>query len=679
MLVAIVAMIGSAVAGEPELDIERGRVAYELERYTEARDRAIEALKGAPNLGSAHQLYVDATTAAGLGSRGLFELVSYEVDTPPWHTLVDSLEQGVKDGDWRTIRGSSDQLVAQWPQAPELLAPLWKSESGKVVRMRTRWLGDLIDPEALTAADVELLYRLRRLTMEVGAGPARAVIERALVEHGEDQPPPRAPLNRVERSELALQLSKEPVPALPWAYPGELVDTALHLEEIWAKARRFRHIAMAWQQVQRVSDDPTAWTHEATGWLAENELDKAANAANAAVGRATRPRSIDLVALNEDRQRADLSAAFLARSRVHEAQGDVIRAYGDYAMAVLLAERTLDDKLGERLETTSAVSAQQVGRSYPGSVPAESALGAAVRSKDHDAVLGHVADARFLAALGSRSGRTIAEVPEAYVELFASTWLVEAEAEAHAGRVENARTAAVIATLLTGKAHPHWWVVRAESQDKNGEYDAAFASWAIARGLGVRDLDEVLKRSYIGVADWEVAANNLGGTPPAEAAVDRGIAATPAVRPHAPRFDRPASAPRLGERFPAFSIDTGYGVLTNKSLAGRVAVLTFWNGECGECLQMLPAFGSLARRLRGEGRDMMVVGVSVDADPEEFERVFQQGQRWAELVWAPGLESKFAVTNLPTTWVIDTAGVARYYVDHWLSVEELETYVRDVD
>lgn len=677
MWVCIVGMIGRALAGEAELDIERGRVAFELERYMAARDRAIEALAEAPNLASAHQLYVDATTAAGLGSRGLFELVSYEVETPAWHPLVEALEQAVADEDWKSIRDATNQLVVGWPGSHDLLAPLWKSRSRKVVRMRTRWLGDLADADALATADVESLYRLRRLTMDVGADAVRTVVERSLVDHGEDAPPPRLPLDRLQRTDLALQLSKEPVPALPWGYPGELVDTTLRLEELWARSRRFRHVAMAWQQVQRLSDDPTAWTHEATAWLAENELEKASVAAHAAIGRATRPRSIDLVALNEDRQRLDLSAALLARARVYEAKGDVVRAYGDYAAAVLLAEKILDEKLGERLETTSFVAAQQVTRSYPGSSPAENALAAAARGSDHEKILGNASDARFLIALGSRGGRSIAEVPEVYADLFARSWWLEAKAEAQAGKVENARTAAVLATLLSGHDHPYWWSLRADLQDKNGEYDAAFASWAIARGLGVRDLDEALQRSYIGVSDWEVAASMLGGAPPSEAAVDRGNVSS-APRPRAPRADRPASAPRLGEPFPAFSIDTGYGVLTNRSLTGRIAVVTFWNADCGECLQMLPAFGTLARRLRGEGRDMMVVGVSVDSDPAEFERVFVQGQRWAELVWAPQLNDKFAVTNLPTTWVIDTAGVARYYVDHWLSVEELETYVRDV-
>ncbi|MEQ1502033.1 MAG: TlpA disulfide reductase family protein [Myxococcota bacterium] len=676
----VAGIAGVAVAGEAELDLERGRVAFELEQYTQARDRAIAALAATPSNGTAHQLYVDATTASGLGSRGLFELVSFEVETQPWHAAVESLGVAVGDDDWKAVKTGVGELRAQWPGSPDLLIPLWSSRSSKIVKLRQKVVKELADPEAIAAAELEALYHLRRLAVEIDDPTVRAAAEQALVDRGEEQPPPRVPMDRLARTELAVQLAKEPVPALPWTYPSEVVDLGLRLEEILLKARRFRHVALAWQQVQRTSDDPTAWTHEANAWLLEGELDKAQVAATAAVARATRPRNVDLVAMNVDRQRADLAQALLVRAKVYEATGDLPRALGEYGVAVALAGARLDDRLGERLDRGTLAAVDGTARRYGSGVPAERALAQAVKTDDHDTAVGILSDARFLAAVGTSGGRTIADDPEAYVELFGATFLAEAELDARAGRIENARADAVIATVLTGRAHPFWWVTRGELQDKNGEYDAAFASWAVARGLGVRDLDENLARTYIGIADWEVGANNLGGAPPEVAAVRQALAVgTSAPRVRKTALVRPTSAPRLGETFPSFSIDSGYGTLTNASLHGRIAVITFWRSTCGECLQMLPAFGTLARRLRAEGHDMMVVGVSVDDDPVEFERVFTEGQRWAELVWAPDLRDRFAVDALPTTWVIDTAGVARYYVDHWLSVEELETYVRDVD
>jgi len=75
----------------------------------------------------------------------------------------------------------------------------------------------------------------------------------------------------------------------------------------------------------------------------------------------------------------------------------------------------------------------------------------------------------------------------------------------------------------------------------------------------------------------------------------------------------------------------------------------------------------------------VVVGLGLDEDKTAFDRVYRKGQGWAELVWAPGLREKLGVEGGPTAWVVDTHGTARYYVDHWLSVEELDGYIRDLD
>src|SRR5687767_9719834 len=99
-----------AYAGEVELQVERGRVALEREAYAVARDRAIEALGTAPDHGAAQQLYVDATAAGGLGSRGLLELVTFEAGTVPWQAELAELERSVAAGEWRVIRSATEQL-----------------------------------------------------------------------------------------------------------------------------------------------------------------------------------------------------------------------------------------------------------------------------------------------------------------------------------------------------------------------------------------------------------------------------------------------------------------------------------------------------------------------------------------------------------------------------------------
>jgi tetratricopeptide (TPR) repeat protein/thiol-disulfide isomerase/thioredoxin len=670
--------VGVALAGEIELEIERGRVAYELERYADARNHAIDALRSMPASAEAQQLYVDATTAAGLGSRGLFELVAFETTSSPYFADGVALEQAVADGEWKTIRTATEQIVVQWPTAPDLLAPLWQAEGSKVTRARDRLLGALVSPEALGASDVERLYRLRRLLVEIGAAEERKQVEQVLVDRGEPQPAARPPYDRFARADVALQVSKEPLPDLPWGYPGELVDVALRLEDLWGKAKRWRHVALAWQQVQEHTDDPTAWTHEAQAWLEEKESEKAITAVETALVRATAARNTDLIARNEDRQRVDLAQALLVRARVAEHEGDLVAAYGDYATATLLAGKTLDDGLGERLERASAAAWGLLGRTYTGAVPAEAALAQALKAADQPAALQHARDARFLAAKDTRGAKLVAEAPELYADLFARSFQAEVAAERARGRIDGARVSIVLSTLLIGPDKPFWWVTRAELQEQSGEYDAAFASYAVARGLGVRELDDHLQRVYVGVADWELGANNLGGPPPEVAAVVQTDTRPQAPRPR-PASHRPSTAPELGKSFPSFSVDTGSGSLTNSALAGRVYVLTFWRADCSSCLQTLRDFGHLARVLRNEGRDVRVLGVSLDGDQERYEEVWQRANDWCELAWAPQLAGRFGVTAFPSTWVVDSRGVARHYVDHWLSAEDLEALIRRVE
>jgi tetratricopeptide (TPR) repeat protein len=670
--------VGVALAGEIELGIERGRVAYELERYADARNHAIDALRSAPASAEAQQLYVDATTAAGLGSRGLFELVAFETTSPPYFGDGAALEQAVTDGEWKIIRSATEQIVSQWPMAPDLLAPLWQAEGSKVTRARARLLGALVSPEALASSEVERLYRLRRLLVEIGADEERQEVEQVLVDRGEPKPAPRPPLDRFGRADVALQVSKEPLPDIPWGYPGELVDVALRLEELWGKAKRWRHVALAWQQVQQHTDDPTAWTHEAAAWLEEDESDKAISSVETALVRATAARNTDLIARNEDRQRRDLAQALLVRARVAEHEGDFVAAYGDYATATLLAGKRLDDELGERLEKGSIALWGLLGRTHTGAVPAETALSRALKEGDEPQALQLAREARFLLAKDTHGAKLIAEAPELYADLFARSFQAEVAAERAQGKIDAARVSIVLATLLLGPDKPFWWVTRAELQEQSGEYDAAFASYAMARGLGVRELEEHLQRVYVGVADWELGANNLGGTPPEVAAVVETELRPQAPRPR-PAVHRPSTAPELGKPFPSFSVDIGSGTLTNSMLAGRVYVVTFWRADCSSCLQTLRDFGHLARVLRNEGRDVRVLGLSLDGDQERYEEVWQRANDWCELAWAPQLAGRFGVTAFPSTWVVDSMGVARHYVDHWLSADDLETLIRRVE
>ncbi len=686
MLTGAWCLLAVAWAGEAELAIERGLVALELQDTSRARSQGLRALTAEPTLGAGQDLYTDATAAAGFGTLGATELMLYERDDPAWIPTTRALDEALRSGDFRSTKDSALALVEGWPHRPELLLPLWivPQSSPKATKLGQRLLRAFMDPKVLIAADPEVLYRLRRLVMEVGEPSDREVLELRLVELGEDRPPPRPHLSRVERTEVAHQLSKESVPVLPWGYPSELVDVVRRLSDTWEKAGRFRHSALAWSQLQRVSDDPMAWVGEAEALLADGEIEAALRAADEGVLRAATPRWTDLGALASDRQRSDLARSLLGRARVHHGNGDTRRALGDLGLANALAGESLDDRLSERLADASLPLVQMLRSKYGGrGTPADAAMAFARGTEDRDTAITHLDDGLFLLTVGTRGGIGVGESPELYAGPFADLLMTRAQTEQRHGRVDAGRAAAVAATALTERSRPWWWKTRGELQDDSGQTDAAFASWAVARGIGVPGLEESLERGYVGPASWEVAANHIGGPPPLEPLEppDAPVATTyrpPARGPASGRrgSSRPAGAPRLGETFPAFSVQTGFGTLNTAALRGRALVVTFWESDCGECLQMLPSMGSLARRLKADGYDTVVIAVSTDEDDSEFEQVYRIGDRWGELVRDPGLARKLGVDRLPTTWVVDTEGVARYFVDHWISMEELEAQVR---
>jgi peroxiredoxin len=123
---------------------------------------------------------------------------------------------------------------------------------------------------------------------------------------------------------------------------------------------------------------------------------------------------------------------------------------------------------------------------------------------------------------------------------------------------------------------------------------------------------------------------------------------------------------------PVGSLDAPGGTIGSSELKGRVVVVSFWDSDCGACLDLLPELGSLTRRLRARGRDVVLVAVSADAEQAPFDDVYRLGQRWGELVRSPELAATWGVPRLPSTYVIDRSGVIVYQVNHRIRDDELE-------
>ena len=134
-----------------------------------------------------------------------------------------------------------------------------------------------------------------------------------------------------------------------------------------------------------------------------------------------------------------------------------------------------------------------------------------------------------------------------------------------------------------------------------------------------------------------------------------------------------SGAPAPGFAYPTLAGDT----LALADLRGQVLLLNIWATWCPPCVREMPSMQRLYEQMQGEG--LRIVAVSVDApgairDVRSF--VHELGLGLDILLNPAGnIQDAYAVTGLPTTFLIDPEGRIRRKViggTDWSSPENVE-------
>jgi cytochrome c biogenesis protein CcmG, thiol:disulfide interchange protein DsbE len=121
------------------------------------------------------------------------------------------------------------------------------------------------------------------------------------------------------------------------------------------------------------------------------------------------------------------------------------------------------------------------------------------------------------------------------------------------------------------------------------------------------------------------------------------------------------ASPLLGKRLDVTALALDGREVRLGDAQGKVRVVDFWATWCDPCRDQLPALGLLARAHAADG--LSIYGVSVDEDRAQLEGFLVATPVTIDVLWDKGgarNAERLDVQRLPTTLVVDRAGVVRF-------------------
>lgn len=135
----------------------------------------------------------------------------------------------------------------------------------------------------------------------------------------------------------------------------------------------------------------------------------------------------------------------------------------------------------------------------------------------------------------------------------------------------------------------------------------------------------------------------------------------------------PAWSIEVGQPLPDFSLQTFDGHTASRTaMAGRPALLIFWNTWCPICMLELPRINRLAEKFGARGLTLLAINTAI-SDSESKARSYWSKSGFG---FSSGIDldfeigQAFGVRGVPTVFLVDAKGVVRY--KHALLPQDIE-------
>jgi hypothetical protein len=603
-------------------------------------------------------------------------------------TLPMAVQEHIRDLAQSDPDAAAERAIAwleEHPDHPDVVSPLFapdvppRAAIGKLKKAL-----DKRQKKVARSADAAVARRWHRVLRAAGSEYAPAWADRIAAAGGE-RPASEHPMTRAAQVQVAQALTRGEavLPTLPLEREAVALKAAAMLENAGRDAEAVEVLRSAAEGGPVVN----VALAEVDLLLDANDAAGALEAAERAVVAAVGPWATDRAATRRLLRRVALAKALAARGAAKSMAADLEGAVVDLMIANQLAfEPERADVLERAMEQARyTLETVKLGLETPRKPAQQVALEAAKKALENgDPTAAREAATSAIQVLclpTHRRARLTATLPSR-PEL-ASAFALRARAAAAEEPTAALVDLSIATLLLPWGSDTTWWSQLADLRDG----DQALLAEAMAVHTAEEPPDSPALRTVSGrpptddvhaaiqaalVSDW------MQGRPAEDEPTGPMI-----TRGRVIPFRAPSSGggggggPVLNAPFPPFSLAVGEGTVGLRE--GRIHLVTFVRMDSPSSRRALTGLTVLARKMRAEGTDVAVIGVAIDENQEAVDAVPQRDRTlWGAFAWDPALGRRMGVSAVPTTWIVDASGIARFVHVGYLGPAAYEDGIRYV-